>query len=202
MKTVYHYTCLALLPNILEDGVLKTSSPLLGHATHGQPVVWLTIDGECKYRHALTIDSPSDLFGHPQADEQTRELWDKTRVRFTIALPNAHVKKWRAWHLEHCGNPELRNQLIKASAGGSWTWRVVEHPIMSDRWVEVLDRVTGKTLWTPTRRPPPIRCEECRQLIQRPGQVVNDGHKLDCSAGPRANMQAVFPVNVKNPPRP
>lgn len=195
MKTVYHYTCLAHIQDILHAGAILTSDPLLGHKTHGQPVVWLTTDAECKYQHGLQHAALGGLLTGTLVDDETRIKWDKTRIRFTIALPNSHVKRWRAWNHEHCGNPDLRTQLIKASGGGSFTWRVVEHPVMSDRWIEVLDTVTGEQLWQPTRRPPkPPRCDECQQLIQRPGQVVNDGHKLSCSEGPRAKIS--FPVVV------
>jgi hypothetical protein len=189
MKTLYHYTCLAHVEKIIADGrIMPTDSCLFTDRAKGdKSVVWLTTDAECKYPHGLQFSGLAGFLTGKQMDDETRERWDKTRVRITLALPNSHVFKWRAWHDQQHGEDIMRRRLIKSAGGGSSTWRVVEHPIMSDRWIEVLDRQTGQPLWAPTRRAPQNRCSECRQFVPREN-TVNAGHKMDCSAGPRAAM--------------
>ncbi|MGB5794437.1 MAG: hypothetical protein WBH51_01445 [Mycolicibacter algericus] len=155
MKTVYHYTCLAHLDDILTAGKLTTTEPNLQPARGGGPrVVWLTTDPDCKYGHGLQAEltETAALVRGITLTEGMREQWDKTRIRFTIRLPNGHVHRWRQWALDHNADPMATRQLVRAAAGGANTWRVVEHPILCDRWLEVLDRQTGEQLWVPVGR--------------------------------------------------
>jgi|694.fasta_scaffold52883_10 hypothetical protein len=156
MKTVYHYTCLAHLPRILEMGFLKTteSNVSIERENAGPKVVWLTTDAECKHGHGIG-NNATYAAGRAQGIQVTPEMmeqWDKTRVRFTVRLPNNHVHKWVEWSQKFQMDALWRKAFIKAAGGGTGTWRVVEHPILQDRWVEVIDRHTGENLWTPRGR--------------------------------------------------
>lgn len=158
MKTLYHYTCLEHLPRILESGLLKTTesnlSVVRSHA--GPDVVWLTTDPDCKHGHGIgNNDEYAAKNARSIGIEPTPEMmekWDKTRIRFTIRLPNTHVHKWQEWSRKYSIDPTWRKAFIKAANGGVNTWRVVEHPILQDRWVEIIDRHTGQHLWTPRNR--------------------------------------------------
>lgn len=156
MKTLYHYTCLEHLPKILFSGFLKTteSNVSIERSHAGPDVVWLTTDPDCKHGHG--IDQASIVHtARQQGVEPTPEMleqWDKTRIRFTVRLPNNHVHKWLDWSQKFQMNPLWRKAFIKAARGGTGTWRVVEHPVFQDRWVEVIDRHTGEYLWTPRGR--------------------------------------------------
>jgi|GEM_PF-2712500 len=46
-------------------------------------------------------------------------------------------------------DPDWMRRFISAAGGGAGTWRVTEKPIPSARWVSVVDRKTGRTLWPP-----------------------------------------------------
>lgn len=156
VKTLYHYTCLAHLPKILVSGFLKTteSNVSLERDHAGPDVVWLTTDPDCKHGHGIGENAAYVLDVNPgiQADDEIMAQWDKTRVRFTVRLPNSHVHKWAEWSQKFQMDPHWRKCFIKAANGGHGTWRVVEHPILQDRWVEVIDRHTGQHLWTPRGR--------------------------------------------------
>lgn len=156
MKTVYHYTCLAHLPRILQAGFIKTTESNVSlERTHAGPnVVWLTTDPDCKHGHGIDGNA-TYAAAQSRGVELTPELlaqWDKTRIRFTVRMPNNHVHKWRDWSEKFQMNPLWKKAFIKAAGGGVNTWRVVEHPIFQDRWVEVIDRHTGESLWTPRGR--------------------------------------------------
>lgn len=159
MKTLYHYTCLEHLPKILEMGFLKTTESNISIERHqaGPDVVWLTSDPDCKHGHGIGNNDAyaaenARRFGIDPTPEMMQR-WDKTRVRFTVRLPNAHVHKWMEWSQKKFQmDPLWRKAFIKAANGGVNTWRVVEHPIMQDRWIEVIDRHTGEHLWTPRGR--------------------------------------------------
>ena len=156
MKTVYHYTCLEHLPKILGAGFLKTteSNVSIEREHAGPDVVWLTTDPDCKHGHGIGLDTvlhnARQIGIEPDAEMLKR--WDKTRIRFTVRMPNDHVHKWIDWSKKFQMNELWRKSFVKAAGGGVGTWRVVEHPIMQDRWVEVLDRHTGELLWTPRGR--------------------------------------------------
>lgn len=156
MKTLYHYTCLEHLPKIIQAGFLKTteSNVSIERTQAGPNVVWLTTDPDCKHGHGI---DPASVVrnAHDHGITVTPELmqqWDKTRVRFTVRLPNDHVHKWLDWTKKYPMNPLWKKAFISAARGGVGTWRVVEHPILQDRWVEVIDRHTGEHLWTPRGR--------------------------------------------------
>lgn len=158
MKTLYHYTCLEHLPKILESGFLKTTESNISIERHdvGPRVVWLTTDPDCKHGHGIGNNEAYAARNATRLSvEVTDELmegWDKTRVRFTVRLPNSHVHKWVEWSQKFQMNPVWRKAFVAAAKGGVNTWRVVEHPILQDRWVEVIDRHTGEHLWTPRGR--------------------------------------------------
>jgi hypothetical protein len=120
----------------------------------GPDVVWLTTDPECKYGHGIDRDIMFETAtdrGHLLSADDI-EQWDKTRVRITVKLPNTHVIKWRDFAVKHQMTDIEKRALIKSARGGANTWRVVKHPIMLDRWLEIVDRATGQHLWTPRGR--------------------------------------------------
>lgn len=127
---LYHYTCIQHWPTILASGLLKVTesniSPVVDHA--GPDVVWLTTDSRCKHGHGLELSAV-----------------DKTRIRITVDVPVDDVHVWRQWASAHGADPRFMAAL--ASSGGSSTWRVIERPIPSSEWVEVVDCATGYPLW-------------------------------------------------------
>lgn len=137
MKRLYHYTSIQRWERIEAAGHLRrTESNLSLTKPHAGPdVVWLTTDPDCAHGHGLPklAESPDGT--------------DKTRVRITVELVNRDVHKWREWAVRRGIADSWLRGLVEASGGGAGTWRVVEKPIPSTRWIEVVDRVDGSVLW-------------------------------------------------------
>jgi hypothetical protein len=125
---LYHYTAAGPchLEAILRDQRLTTTeSNVSATQEHAGPdVVWLTSeDDPTKYGLGLTGSAV-----------------DKRRIRITVDVEDAVL--WLAW-AKRQRSPQ---RVIKAmsKAGGFRTWYVVERPIPSSEWVEILDRETGE----------------------------------------------------------
>lgn len=168
MRTLYHYTCLAHVGSILRSGFIDvTESNVSAHRPHAGPdVVWLTTDADCVHGHGI---DGNDVYAAGQlhaagigAAPELMQTWDKTRVRFTVRLPNDYVHKWTQWSQRFQMNPAWRSTLMRSANGGASTWRVVERRIPQDRWVEVIDRHTGERLWGPAVR------ESAEKLVAKP----------------------------------
>ena len=136
MRTLYHYTSIERWELIQASGRLNTTeSNLSQHREHAGPsVVWLTTDPDCQHGHGLL---------------NTLDGTDKTRVRIAVELPNRDVHKWHEWAERRGMDPDWKRRMIGASRDGAGTWRVVEKPIPSERWCDVVDRQQGTVLWTP-----------------------------------------------------
>lgn len=136
MKTLYHYTSIERWELIKEAGRLTTTESNISQRTNraGPDVVWLTTDADCSHGHGIST---------------TLDGTDKTRIRIAVNLPNREVHKWREWAVRHGMGSEWMRVFINASNGGASTWRVTERPILSTRWVSVVDRLNGATLWLP-----------------------------------------------------
>ena len=138
MKTLFHYTSIERWHLIERAGWIKTTesniSLSIKHA--GPDVVWLTTDPDCAAGHGIAL---------------TYDGTDKTRVQITVQLPARDVHRWRDWALRRGTDPDDMRTLVDSAGGGAGTWRVTEKPIMFTRWIRVLDRATGKQLWTPTQ---------------------------------------------------
>lgn len=137
MKTVYHYTSIERWKRIEADGRINTTESNLSETTEhaGPDVVWLTTDPNCEHGHGLL---------------NTLDGTDKTRVQITVELLNRDVHKWRQWAERRRMACDWMRRFISRAGGGAGTWRVTERPIPSERWLRVVDRHTGATLWLPS----------------------------------------------------
>lgn len=127
---LYHYTHRDHLATILMTRFLKvTESNISFHAEHAGPdVVWLTDQ-----------DNPRFL------GSMLTHVWDKTSVRITVDVPDAH--HWPTWSRAHGISEDTYRAL--ARKGMPKTWYVVERPIRSVEWVEIIDPWTGQVLVDP-----------------------------------------------------
>jgi hypothetical protein len=132
MRRLYHYTSIGRWRLIETAGHLRrTDSNMSRTKPHAGPdVVWLTTDPDCAHDHGLA---------------KTLDGTDKTRIRVTVELVNRDVHKWREWAIRRGIADNWLRALV--ASGGSSTWRVIEKPIPSTRWVEVIDRTDGTVLW-------------------------------------------------------
>lgn len=138
--TLYHYTSrehhLAL---IMEAGYLKTveSNVSFRREHAGPPVVWLTTQPDLV---PDSVVSRCEMYaGLPPM---------KLEVRITVRLPSAAVHRWERWATRNNSTPKDID-VLKASGGGGWRqWRVVQRPIPSAEWVDIIDTRTGEVLWT------------------------------------------------------
>lgn len=69
---------------------------------------------------------------------------DKTELRFTVRVPASEAHEWRPWARAH--GSTLKTIDILAEAGGSETWRVIEHEIPSSEWIEIRDVKSGSPI--------------------------------------------------------
>lgn len=137
MRTVYHYTCLAHVPDIVASGYIKTvESNLSVEREHAGPdVVWLTTDPEAGPRdHGLNATGLDAVAN-----------WDKSRVRITVELPNNYVYKWLPWAKARGIEDRWLAALMRTGTGWQ-TWRVTERRIDRRSWREIRDMRTGEIL--------------------------------------------------------
>lgn len=137
----YHYTQLARLQQIMDEGKLRRTESNLdlrpGREHAGPDVVWLTTD------ETLTPDKvrenllPNSTVGYHGLQPE------KAEVRITVDLPKAHVEPWRLWAVAHGMNPV--HMWALANAGGSIKWRVYQAEIPMDKWVAV--HLDGTQVW-------------------------------------------------------
>lgn len=132
---LYHYTSVEHLPLIFADGFIKTVesnvSPTVAHA--GPDVVWLT-----------TNPDPAD--GSMGLDGASV---DKYVIRITVDVDRRSVHRWHDWAKRHNVASDWMKAL--AAVGGAGSWRVVERPIPSSRWLHIGNRRTGETITIPER---------------------------------------------------
>jgi len=145
MKRLYHYTSIEHLPLIVASGkLLTTESKVSETREHAGPdVVWLTSDPECAHGHGIG---------------KSADGIDKSRIRFTVDVPNREVQRWKAWALGHGMDRAWLKTFTESAAqsgqsDGAGTWWVAERPVLSTRWVSVVDRQTGEEL-LPDSLPP------------------------------------------------
>src|SRR4051812_17658 len=129
-KRLYHFTALAHLGSILNEGQIRvTESNCSRYVTHAGPdVVWLTDDPVAEH-HGWTKGCPVN----------------KTAARITVDFPWEEPEPWRAFAQRHRVPRDVRTAL--ASAGDDRRWWVLERPISRREWVAV-------EVWTGTRFQP------------------------------------------------
>lgn len=144
-KLFYHFSPLCHLPLILDTGYLKlTESNLSMYRPHAGPdVVWLTDRDTAPNAHALGLDNG--------AQDDADSPYDKTRIRFTVALPSPAVKPWETWIKGRNIDPQWRETLTRGRNPRRW-W-VIERPVVRTEWVAVHDAHTGAQLLGPGGSP-------------------------------------------------
>lgn len=78
----------------------------------------------------------ADLCGAVCADESARAIFDE-------AAGSVDVEPYEA----------ALQGFLRASGGDAGTWRVIEKPISSSRWRDVIDRQQGTILWARDKSP-------------------------------------------------
>lgn len=125
---LYHYTAPAHLPRIVRAGMLTLTesnvNPSLPHA--GRDVLWLTTDSNARASHGLSLGI--NVRG---------SVADKTRVRFTLDVPDA--VPWLESDEYAAMDHTFRAGIIKSGGGMSAarTWYVAYSPVPRSRWLSV-----------------------------------------------------------------
>lgn len=137
--TLYHFTSLAHLPDIISNGrlLLCESNISKKRRMAGPPVCWLTKSDD-PHRCGL------------QQDPALRELRDfdkidKTRIRFTVEMPNALVTRYVDWARAQGIDRKWLAEIM--TSGGSRQWYVATRPIDMSFWREVRDMNEDRTIW-------------------------------------------------------
>ena len=117
-------------------------------------VVWLTSDASPAGGHGLAngADYSEEIQQAALARFGTRITpVDKTAVRFTVRLPRAWAKPWRAWADRQGMRTEDMMTLIESGGGvgAAETWYVVERPIEREYWREVVTFSTDESAGSP-----------------------------------------------------
>lgn len=127
--TLYHFTSLPHLEEIIRAGMIQTTEsnigapwqdPLYPYGTHaGPPVVHL-------------MDSPNPFeFDHGL----TGAVYDKRDARFEVNVPGI---LWDAWEWTQMMSPRWRKILERQGGEGSSThWHVLPAPIRAKRWTSI-----------------------------------------------------------------
>lgn len=129
--TLYHFTSLTHLSDILVDGYLDVTESNLSKKREraGKDVVWLTTESTTEL--GLGLDGSAV---------------DKKALRFTVRLHKRAFSKWRDWAHAHGIDPNWETTFARAG-GGAGTWRVVPRRIPREEWVDIMDARTGQIYW-------------------------------------------------------
>jgi hypothetical protein len=157
---LYHYTTKMHIPQILYDGVLKTTESNIGaprdvayrnvepRGEHvGPDVVWLTDQDGSSPHHRSTPET----LAHSLAlvNPAFKDNAFKVDVRFALDVPDDAVRPWADFADEHGMNPRWRRRFEKEPHRPYW-WFVVEREIPRSEWVEI---GVGRGTWPPTIDP-------------------------------------------------
>jgi len=144
---LFHFTSIAHLPDIIRSGrlALCESNISVKRRMAGPPVVWLTKNG----------DPSADAHGlqHDPAMQALHDYWkiDKTRIRFTVEVPNAWVTRYHDWAKSQGIDRKWLSEIMQTK--GAFSWYVCSRPITMEDWVEIRDVVEDRAIWLPAPRP-------------------------------------------------
>lgn len=144
---LFHFTSIAKLPAILRSQRLQLSESGISEKRPmaGPPVVWLTKNG----------DPAAEAHGihHDPVNQKLHDyhLIDKTRIRFTVELPNVRVTRWADWARSHGIDRAYLSRVM--SIKGAFSWYVCERPITIESWIMVEDVQADKVIWLAGPRP-------------------------------------------------
>jgi hypothetical protein len=131
---LHHYTSMNHVPLILKEACIETteSNVDMVHQHWGPDVVWL-VDPSLP-----PADVPSE---YPHGLSSV-----KSRIRFTVDVPDSFAIKWTSWEYFHEMNEHWRRVFVEAGGGelAADHWYVCPSPIFSHRWMSITDLHTGQ----------------------------------------------------------
>lgn len=136
---LYHFTSLAHLPDIIRTGrLLLCESNISKKRKHaGPPVCWLSKSEDptrCGLQHDPALQKLHDY-----------DKIDKTRIRFTVELPNVLATRYVDWARAQGIDRKWLAEIMQS--GGSRQWYVATRPIEMTFWREVRDLHADRTIW-------------------------------------------------------
>ena len=144
-KMLYHYTCLAYLPLILESRRIQKAPSNLLKPQNLQIVYKESISKDCPLGVAQVCDPATDWFKpvvwitDSESPERLGLPNDKKHVRLSIPMQR-YFKKWNKWAKQNNMAPHVMRGLTK---GMNWqSWYISEFEIPVDDVVQILNMDT------------------------------------------------------------
>ena len=138
--TLYHYTCLEHLRQILADGIIKTTHSNLLRPVNPRFINGVFADPETdSYKPVVWLTSTLD-FSAGEGNGLTGSVYDKTECAIAIEVMfYHHFRKWDEWTKENKADKEWIARL-KATAPNWRSWYISEKPIVMDSATNIIFR--------------------------------------------------------------